>query len=1134
MQEARLVAGDRRLFARFRRRAARERLPARLRASSSRTTLAERDQRYRKLRRLALHRRAERQGVGGRAARHAHRHVARRRQVRRPHAARAGRQGAHHPARAGATDAALTFLWRVRNELHFFSGHKNDVLRARRSSRASPRTSATRTTRRRLGVERFMRDYYLHARVDPPRVPPPDRALPGDAVAAGLGRAPPAPAGARRRARVLRRRAPSGRPRSRRPARRAGSAHEGLLAPAPARAASCRSTSSAPSRIRSDLVDERVPALAARCAISSSTSAARGAASRRRCREMHELGLLGRYLPEFGALTCLVQYDVYHKFSADQHSLLAVEHLEALAPGPVRGVRGRRAGVPRGGEARAAHARHAPARHRQGRGHGHVAKGIPLIRELDRAHRACRAEDGGAGRVPGRAPPDDVAHRPAPGHRRPEDHRATSRPPRAMPQRLRMLYLLTYADMRAVGPGVLTGWQATILHELYAGPSPASPAAAASGPAARSSPSGCASAVRRRAAPRRRCKAHLAMVSDRYLATTGVQRMAEHLRMLQRLDERAGRDRAVPPSRPRLVRPGGGHARPARALLADRRHARRAGDEHHVRPDPHARPTASPSTPSRSTTRPAKPSRRRRLGAGPWTRLRGVLTGEQTVDVLLERRRAAGRAARRRRAGPPKIIVDNQLSDDYTVRRGEVPRPASGLLYLITRTLAALGLDIASARIATEIDQAVDTFYVHDGQGRKIEDADALERVRDGARAGARPAALTMLGRYREHRARLERSRSGARSVRLHLRPNHLTLIGLGVSLLAAAAFVRRRGSATGGLLLIAGRSLRLLRRLARPRLGQVTPFGAFLDSVIDRYSDLVVLLAHRRAVRRRRPHARGALVAMAGLVGSMMVSYTKARAESIGVRVHRGLHGAPRADDLSDRRRSARSAGAGAMGAGGTVESHRHPAHRLHLARDARHRVAADAPRRRRAAGAGGRRGAVRGAGHRAAARAGVGGRRRGLPAGRRRAVDPRVLHRRGQKQRDRRSRPLPPGRGALARRRPGRRARRCAERRRSLPQEPSGAARALARRDARPARRTGCVRADAPGPPDQRVSRRARAARRALSARDDGRGARPARRARRSPTGSCGSSRRPAATPTEPAIGSSPCRPPASGWPR
>ena len=54
-----------------------------------------------------------------------------------------------------------------------------------------------------------------------------------------------------------------------------------------------------------------------------------------------------------------------------------------------------------------------------------------------------------------------------------------------------------------------------------------------------------------------------------------------------------------------------------------------------------------------------------------------------------------------------------------------------GLLYLITRTLSALGLDIASARIATEIDQALDTFYVHDRRraGRSTTPA-AIERVR--------------------------------------------------------------------------------------------------------------------------------------------------------------------------------------------------------------------------------------------------------------------------------------------------------------------------------------------------------------------------------------------------------------------
>ena len=70
---------------------------------------------------------------------------------------------------------------------------------------------------------------------------------------------------------------------------------------------------------------------------------------------------------------------------------------------------------------------------------------------------------------------------------------------------------------------------------------------------------------------------------------------------------------------------------------------------------------------------------------------------------------------------------------------------------------------------------------------------------------------------------------------------------------------------------------------------GQVTAFGAFLDSVIDRYSDLVVLLGIV-VLFARTPNARGALVAMAGLVGSVMVSYTKARAESIGIECNVGF----------------------------------------------------------------------------------------------------------------------------------------------------------------------------------------------------------------------------------------------------
>jgi len=138
-----------------------------------------------------------------------------------------------------------------------------------------------------------------------------------------------------------------------------------------------------------------------------------------------------------------------------------------------------------------------------------------------------------------------------------------------------------------------------------------------------------------------------------------------------------------------------------------------------------------------------------------------------------------------------------------------------------------------------------------------------------------------MLSRYRDA-FRAWTDPVGLALFRLRLRPNHLTVAGLGVSLLAAAAFVTGRTRLAGGLLLLAGLFDYFDGSLARAS-GQVTTFGAFLDSVIDRYSDLVVLLGIV-VLFAQMPHARGAIVAMAGLVGSVMVSYTKARAESIGV----------------------------------------------------------------------------------------------------------------------------------------------------------------------------------------------------------------------------------------------------------
>jgi peptidoglycan lytic transglycosylase len=145
-----------------------------------------------------------------------------------------------------------------------------------------------------------------------------------------------------------------------------------------------------------------------------------------------------------------------------------------------------------------------------------------------------------------------------------------------------------------------------------------------------------------------------------------------------------------------------------------------------------------------------------------------------------------------------------------------------------------------------------------------------------------------MLGRYREPVRSWIDPIGLALYRRLHLRPNHLTIIGLGVSLLAATAFGAGHIRKGGLLLILAGLCDFFDGSLARAS-GQVSSFGAFLDSVIDRYSDLVVLLAIV-VLYAQVPLTRGAIVAMAGLIGSMMVSYTKARAESIGVRCTVGI----------------------------------------------------------------------------------------------------------------------------------------------------------------------------------------------------------------------------------------------------
>ena len=721
MQEARFLAGDRRLFGRFRK-VLRENVYRRDFGQFLETTLTERDQRYRRYGASPyIGEPNVKESAGGLRDVHTAMWLG---------AAKFGARtlrelsdkGLITPREQAATDAALTFLWRVRNELHFFSGHKNDVL----SRDVQPRIAKNlgyENDETSLGVERFMRDYYLHARAI-------------HRVSRRLI--------ARCQETLSRRGSAGGRQRQQALADGLvffdGQLHLADRDSGPLRAEPTRLMKVFwhLHRLGCEL------SLDLERALEDSLYLADGSFQRSTAvrdlfldicrtwgrvaqtfREMHELGLLGRFLPEFGALTCLVQYDVYHKFSVDQHSLLAVEHLEALAPGQSAESEG--AAQVLGEVEKPELLMLGMLLHDVGkaRGHGHVAKGIPLIREL-----VTRLE----------LPPADgdmveflVAHHLTMSHvaqRRDIDDPKTIADFAATvgdAQRLRMLYLLTWADMRAVGPGVLTPWQATILHELYR----RSLTRLTGGRSERPSRTQLAERLRLAVGDDlspQAVKAHLAMMSERYLATTGVQRMAEHLGMLQQLSNASvvtelfhhpdlGSSDLVVVTRdvPGLFSLiAGTLASQGVNIISAQIHTRGDGiviDTFQVN-DPSGDVVTSPASWGRT------------LDA-----LRRVLTGDAQVAALLEKRRAAGRAAAGAE-GPVKITLDNHLSDDYTVLEVKCP-DRLGLLYLVTKTLAALGLDIAPARIATEIDQAVDTFYVHDGQGRKVEDPDALGRVRE-------------------------------------------------------------------------------------------------------------------------------------------------------------------------------------------------------------------------------------------------------------------------------------------------------------------------------------------------------------------------------------------------------------------
>jgi CDP-diacylglycerol--glycerol-3-phosphate 3-phosphatidyltransferase len=112
------------------------------------------------------------------------------------------------------------------------------------------------------------------------------------------------------------------------------------------------------------------------------------------------------------------------------------------------------------------------------------------------------------------------------------------------------------------------------------------------------------------------------------------------------------------------------------------------------------------------------------------------------------------------------------------------------------------------------------------------------------------------------------------------INPNILTFMGFGINLLAAYLFAYGYFRWAGITIILAGIFDMADGRVARLE-GRVTPFGGFYDSVMDRYSDLCLLIGLLIYYGRINRFLYVSLVAVA-MIGSVMVSYSRARAENV------------------------------------------------------------------------------------------------------------------------------------------------------------------------------------------------------------------------------------------------------------
>jgi [protein-PII] uridylyltransferase len=457
-------------------------------------------------------------------------------------------------------------------------------------------------------------------------------------------------------------------------------------------------------------------------------------------RMMNEAGVLGRFVPDFGRIVAMMQFNMYHHYTVDEHLLRCIGVLSEIDKGRLAEDHPLATEIfPTVQSRRALYVALFLHDIAKGRPEDHSVAGADVARRLcPRLGLAAAETETVVWLVREHLTMSQVAQ-----SRDLSDPRTIADFAMRVQslERLKLLLILTVADIRAVGPGVWNGWKGQLLRTLYYETEPVlagghsriarnrriAQAQAALRAELSSWPKELVERIVERHGPAYWMKTDLARQVQQAQLMRAAWTEGRTLATAIRTDAfRAITELTVhAPDHPRLLATIAGCCAAAGANIVDA--------QIFTTNDGHALDTIFLS---RAFDREEDEVRRaQRIAASVEQALEGRLLLPQAV---------AERA--RRRTQPtaftlePDVLVNNAWSEQYTVVEvSGLDRP--GLLYDLTTAISDLGLDIGSAHVATFGERAVDVFYVTDLDGAKIEGEARQHAIRDRLLAVFRPTA---------------------------------------------------------------------------------------------------------------------------------------------------------------------------------------------------------------------------------------------------------------------------------------------------------------------------------------------------------------------------------------------------------